>query len=585
VREVVLISGHLCTGKSGLARALQREFGYALVKTSEVLAPLDRQINREALRTFAAQLDQETQGEWVFKAVREFATSLPANSPIVVDNLQTRRQLEYFRGHAEFHVTHVHLYASAEELLRRYKKKCGSLTVMSQDVFAAADCIKDESDIEFFKRDADVRIYVGRTDTGDNLVRVAARLGLYPPPDVRCVDVIVGGQFGSEGKGHIAAYLARDYDILVRVGGPNAGHSVSSASGVYVYHQLPSGAKDTDARILLGPGMTLNVERLMREIQDCEIGPDRLFIDPQVMVIEKADLEQERELVTSIASTGRGGGAAAARRIMGRRPGAVRLARDIDALKPFVGEGPHHRGSIAVQLEEAYRQGLSVLLEGTQGSGLSLYHGQYPYVTSRDTNVAGCLAEAGISPSRVRRILMVIRPTPIRVGNPDAVLLQSAATAADDQQQPRHSGQLKHETTFEEVAKQAGLDPRDLLSHEKTSTTKRDRRVGWFDWEQFRKACALNAPSDIVLTFADYLSCENQNARRFEQLNMDTIKFIEEIERVAHAPVSLINTRFVRTVEERLDRRSVIDRRNWGTRKQANAVSLNARRRYDVPGD
>jgi hypothetical protein len=60
----------------------------------------------------------------------------------------------------------------------------------------------------------------------------------------------------------VAAYLARDYDILVRVGGPNAGHSVSSASGIYVYHQLPSGTMDTNARVLLGPGMTINVDRL-----------------------------------------------------------------------------------------------------------------------------------------------------------------------------------------------------------------------------------------------------------------------------------------------------------------------------------
>jgi adenylosuccinate synthase len=369
--------------------------------------------------------------------------------------------------------------------------------------------------------------------------------------------------------------MARDYDILVRVGGPNAGHSVSSASGVYVYHQLPSGTKDTEARVLLGPGMTLNVDRLMQEVHDCGIGPDRLFIDPQVMIIEEADLEQEKALVSSIASTGRGGGAAAARRIMGRQPGVVRLACDIDVLKPFVGEGPHYRGSTTVQLEQAYRQGLSVLLEGTQGSGLSLYHGQYPYVTSRDTNVAGCLAEAGISPSRVRRILLVIRPTPIRVGNPDASPSDATATDAKGASQNgsgerRHSGELRHETNFEEVAKQAGLDPKEVALHEKTSTTKRDRRVGWFDWEQFRKACALNAPSDIVLTFADYLSSQNRNARRFEQLHSDTIKFIEEIERVAHAPVSLINTRFVRTDEERLDRRSVIDRRNWVTSKHRN---------------
>ena len=119
---------------------------------------------------------------------------------------------------------------------------------------------------------------------------------------------------------------------------------------------------------------------------------ERLFIDPQAMIIEPEDVEREKELVAKIASIGQGGGAAAARRILNRKPGAVRLARDIPELRPFVGTAPLYRGSTTRQLEFAYREGQSILLEGTQGSGLSLYHGSYPYVTSRDTNVAGCLA-------------------------------------------------------------------------------------------------------------------------------------------------------------------------------------------------
>jgi adenylosuccinate synthase len=75
----------------------------------------------------------------------------------------------------------------------------------------------------------------------------------------------------------------------------------------------------------------------------------------------------------------------------------------------------------------------------------------------------------------------------------------------------------------------------------------------------------LNSPTDIVLTFADYIDAENQNARRFEQLSERTIKFIEELERVGQAPVSLINTRFPRGEEDRLDLRTVIDRRSWKT--------------------
>jgi adenylosuccinate synthase len=77
--------------------------------------------------------------------------------------------------------------------------------------FREADILQDDGDIDRFKQDADVRVYTGRSDGRDTLIRVAARLGLYSSPSVRCVDVVVGGQYGSEGKGHIAAYLARNY--------------------------------------------------------------------------------------------------------------------------------------------------------------------------------------------------------------------------------------------------------------------------------------------------------------------------------------------------------------------------------------
>jgi adenylosuccinate synthase len=174
---------------------------------------------------------------------------------------------------------------------------------------------------------------------------------------------------------------------------------------------------------------------------------------------------------------------------------------------------------------------------------------------------------------------MVIRPTPIRVGNPDheagyiqklltSVLPKSVYVAREADDERNSSGPLKHEVTFDEVARDARLDAKEIKELEKTSTTKRDRRVGWFEWDQFRHACSLNAPTDIVLTFADYIDSRNQEARRFEQLTEDTIKFIEELERVAQAPVSLINTRFPRDANESIDLRTVIDRRNWTTRRR-----------------
>ena len=159
--------------------------------------------------------------------------------------------------------------------------------------------------------------------------------------------------------------------------------------------------------------------------------------------------------------------------------------------------------------------------------------------TSRDTTVAGCLSEAGISPSRVRRVIMVVRSYPIRVQDP------AGST----------SGRMSQELSWSEISRRSNVPLSELRRTEKTSTTDRKRRVAEFDWELLRRAASLNGPTDVALTFSDYLSVKNRDARRFEQLSEETIRFIEEIERVAGAPVSLISTRF--------HSRSIIDRRSW----------------------
>lgn len=149
------------------------------------------------------------------------------------------------------------------------------------------------------------------------------------------------------------------------------------------------------------------------------------------------------------------------------------------------------------------------------------------------------MAEAGIPPSRIRRIVMVCRSYPIRVGNPPAGT----------------SGDMAQEISWEVIAERSGIPLEKLLEVEVGSTTHRPRRVGEFEWALFRKACSINGPTDIALSFADYLRVENENARRFEQLHDGTIRFVEELERVAGAPVSLISTRF--------HARSIIDHRMW----------------------
>jgi adenylosuccinate synthase len=552
-RQIVVISGKTCSGKSGLASLLEKQFGFAVVCDRRAIEDAEwrLRVDQPDILDRRRDLDQAEHEQWMLLETQAMCGSEKDDRPLVVDHLETLAQVLQFRQAFGANLVHVHLYASDPTLQGRYAKRVEGQT--SPPAYEDVNQLKDPDEIDALKQDADVRIYTERSDSEDTLVRVAARLHLFTPPEIRCVDVLIGGQYGSEGKGNIVAYLAREYDVMVRVGGPNAGHTVASSAGPYTYHHLPSGSRDVTARLLLGPGMTIHLPGLLREIKECAISEDRLFIDPQATIIEEEDIGTEKEghLVSTIASTGSGSGAAAARRILSRGK-EIRLARDVEELRPYVGIPGNYHGCTSDRLEEAYRRGRSILLEGTQGSGLSIFHGDYPHVTSRDTNVAGCLAEAGISPSRIRKILMVIRPMPIRVGDPDG----------DD---GHTSGTLKHATTFNKIAEEAGLEAQALNTAEKTSTTRRNRRVGWFEWDQFRKACALNAPTDIVLTFADYLKSSNSKARRFEQLDAETIKFVEELERVSQAPVSLINTRFSRDPDTS-DLRSLIDRRNWTAR-------------------
>lgn len=151
------------------------------------------------------------------------------------------------------------------------------------------------------------------------------------------------------------------------------------------------------------------------------------------------------------------------------------------------------------------------------------------------------LLKLGFLEIELRKVVMVCRTYPIRVG--------------DAPETKNTSGPMAQEITLKEIAKRSGIPLKELNATERTSTTKRERRISEFDWSLIRKAATLNAPTDIALTFVDYINIKNREARRFEQLTDDTIRFIEEVERVATAPVSLISTRF--------HSRSIIDRRAW----------------------
>ena len=130
---------------------------------------------------------------------------------------------------------------------------------------------------------------------------------------------------------------------------------------------------------------------------------------------------------------------------------------------------------------------------------------------------------------------MVCRTYPIRVGGP--------------------SGPMDNEVTMEEIHRRSGIPLIPLEQAERTTTTNKPRRIAEFDWTQFKNSVQLNGPTDIALTFVDYFGIVNRDAFRFEQLNEEAIKFVEEVERVSGRPVSLLSTSF--------NWRNVIDRRAW----------------------
>lgn len=533
---IVLVSGNVGVGKSTLVRALESHFGTLTLKTREVMQELASKQKRRvaservALQLFGEKLDRDTKGAWVLNALKRVELGAAEDAIVVVDAVRILDQIKQIRRAYGFQVKHIHLTAPTDVLESRYTERLGS-DIKELGSYTEVAKNPTEAAVIELQESADIVIDTSLCTPEDVFTRASSHLGLYPRDYHRLVDVIVGGQWGSEGKGHIASYLAPEYSFLVRVGGPNAGHKVFLGTTPYTHHQLPSGTLRSQTKLLLAPGSVLNAEKLLTEIAECKVDSERLSIDPQAMVISQEDIRRESRLVATIGSTGQGVGYATARRITGRGSG-VRLARDVKDLAPFI------RDTWEI-LDRAYQSGKKVLVEGTQGSGLSIYHGSYPHVTSRDTSVSGALSEAGIPPGRIRKVIMTCRSYPIRVQSP----------------RRKTSGEMGIEIDWKTIANRSKLSFEQLKATERTSTTNRDRRVAEFNWSMLRRAAALNGPTDIALTFADYIASKNEKARRFEQLTSDTITFIEEIERVAAAPVSLISTRF--------DFRSIIDRRAW----------------------
>jgi len=291
-------------------------------------------------------------------------------------------------------------------------------------------------------------------------------------------DILMGMQYGSEGKGYVSALLAHKglYVGFVRSGGPNAGHCMLHNGKEYKMRTIPCGWADPNVSLFIGPATVISLGTLVEEIlmleDDGYSVRERLFIHPHAAIIQKEHIDEEMETIRdAIGSTAEGVGACR-RGKMTRLEGNYVLAKDSEFLQSlvFVNKDPN-------AWYNRLRSCDNILLEGTQGAGLCITHGQFPYTTSWPCTAAQMLSDAGLPVSSVRHIIGVVRTKPIRVAG--------------------NSGPLKDETTFDELGQ----------PEEHTTVTKKVRRVAKsIDWHELDKHMRINGPTVVAITFGDYLS-------------------------------------------------------------------------------
>ena len=317
--------------------------------------------------------------------------------------------------------------------------------------------------------------------------------------------VIVGGFFGDEGKGKIVAYLARKdkADIAVRGGvGPNAGHTVMFHGKEHKTRMLPSALVSNQTRLMIGPGVLINKNVLLEEIKNFDTR-DRTFVDPQCCIIANTHIEMDSSdpNLNKIGTTGTGTGPANADRALRK----AFLARDSFELSEYLQDIP----SI---VNRAIDDDKTVLVEGTQGTFLSLYHGTYPFVTSKDVTASAICSDVGIGPKKVSEVLIVFKAYVTRVG----------------------SGPLEGELELEETTSKGWT--------EYGSVTGRLRRAAPFNYDLAKRSIMLNSATQIALTKLDIVFPSDAGKRQFDNLSSDAKGFVNNIEKEVGLKVEVIGT-------------------------------------------
>jgi len=333
--------------------------------------------------------------------------------------------------------------------------------------------------------------------------------------------VIIGGQWGDEGKGKVVDYLAARHDIVARYqGGANAGHTIRAEGQEYIFHLIPSGILLEGKDCLLGGGLVVDPLTLADEIQGLKqrgVSVDgRLFLSdaahlilPYHRLVDR--LQEEAKKGKSIGTTGRGIGPAYADKVSrtGLRAEIFRLDddrfkrvviektiarnRDIDALYGGEPVSPNETAEklLAVKsviepllvdasefLGDALEAGRSVLLEGAQGTLLDIDHGTFPYVTSSNPSVGGAITGSGIPPVWLSDVVGIFKAYCTRVGN----------------------------GPFPSELKDAVGENLRQKGSEFGATTGRPRRCGWFDLPAARYAIRVNGINKLAVTKLDVLS-------------------------------------------------------------------------------
>ncbi|MDE1798314.1 MAG: adenylosuccinate synthetase [Candidatus Micrarchaeota archaeon] len=326
--------------------------------------------------------------------------------------------------------------------------------------------------------------------------------------------LVVGGQYGDEGKGKILSYLAihDKPDVVARAGvGPNAGHSVGYRGKTYKLRLVPCGFMAPSARFLIGAGVLVNADVFLKEIKECGIEKSA-GIDRRATLITQEYIDADAASANSakIGTTKTGCGPAAAAR-------ASRTAQFVESdprLKPYLCDVPK-------EVNAAKR----LLIEGTQGFMLSNLYGTYPYVTSKDTSAATFCADVGLGPRKVKDVILVIKAYTTRVG----------------------SGPFENEIGVEDAQK--------LGFQEYGTVTGRPRRTSpSLHWEELQFAAQINSANYIALTKLDVKFPACAGIRKYEQLPADAKAFVSEIESKVGIPVGLIGTG--PDAEDTIDRRS-----------------------------